>query len=79
MADMSMTLQEVEDARSVMNIAVAEAVQKFEKDTGLRTSYINVTREKDSKHDGPCCNMASEYDSDRGDVAAVTVNLQENY
>ena len=74
--NMKMTLQEVEDARGKMNVAVAEAVMEFEKTTCIRTSYIDVIRSKDKEEREGKISHPCEYDEDRGDVAAVTVNLR---
>ncbi len=72
----SLTIQEVEDARSDLNTTVAEAIQKFESDTGMRIGYIDTVRKAD-KDDGEA--KISSYSEDRGDVVAVNASMNMDF
>lgn len=70
-----LTLGEVEQMRSDMNTSIAEAIQKFESDTGMRIGYIETVRSKDQSENGCNCCKPMTYDEDRGDVVTVNANM----
>jgi len=72
MANKSLTIGEVEKMRSELNTTIAEAIQKFEDDTGIRVGYIDTVRKADKKemNDAPIA-----YNEDRGDIVSVNVSM----
>lgn len=71
MANKNLTIKQVEDMRSELNTIIAEAIKKFEKETGIRVGYIDTVRKSDKDNDAPIC-CGSE---DRGPVIAVNASL----
>ena len=78
MSNKNLTIGEVEKMRSALNTAIAEAIQKFESDTGMRVEYIHTVRRRDeeSKRGTPC---VEPYSEDRGEVVTVNVNLNMEF
>ena len=74
----SLTIQEVEDKRGAMNIAIAGAIQVFESETGMRVGYIDTVRKSDKDDDEGCC-CIKPYSEDRGDVVSVNANMNMDY
>jgi hypothetical protein len=74
MANKKLTLGEVEKLRKDMNSTIIKAIQGFEKVTGLRTGYINITRKKDQER-SEGCTCIEPYNADRGPVVQVATNL----
>lgn len=74
MANKNLTIGEVEKMRSKLNTTIAEAIQEFESETGMRVGYIDTVRKRDASAKGECLPCAP-YSEDRGDVVSVNVNM----
>lgn len=78
MANKDLTLKEVEEMKSNLNMKIAEAIQEFESETGMRVGYIDTVRKRDASEKG----MLSEpvpYLEDRGDVVSVNVSMDMDF
>lgn len=75
----NLTIGEVEKLRGEMNTSIAEAIQKFESETGMRIGYIDTVRAKDHSEKGGCCCTPMSYNEDRGDVVTVNANMQMDF
>ena len=76
MADKSMTIVEVKEAKIAMESAVLELLNTFEESTGTKIQYMNKTRQKDRDNKEGCCCGPCDYNSDRGPVVDVTFELE---
>jgi len=74
MANKNLTIKKVEDLRSKLNTTIAEAIQSFESDTGIRVGYIDTVRKRDQQERETCCAPMS-YNEDRGSVVSVNASL----
>jgi hypothetical protein len=77
MANKNMTIKELEDKKAELNILIAEAIQKFEEDTGTRVGYIDTIRKRDRI--GEVDSPMPSFDDDRGDVVSVNVNMNLDF
>jgi len=74
MANKNLTIKEVEDLRSKLNTTIAEAIQSFESDTGIRVGYIDTVRKRDQQERETCC-APMWYNEDKGNVVSVNASL----
>lgn len=74
MANKNITIKQVEDMRSELNTTIAEAIQKFEKETGMRIGYIDTVRKADRDAEEGC-SCVKAYSEDRGPVVAINANM----
>ena len=74
MANKELTIGEVEDMKAKLGTTVAEAIQAFEEETGMRISWINMVREKDrdSGSEKDCCPV---FENDRGKIVSVNIDM----
>lgn len=79
MAAKDMTIKEIEDSRSEMNSKVAEILQSFERDTGLRIGYISIERTKDIEEKDQCNCRPTCYDENRGNIALVNIDIRMDF
>lgn len=77
MANKNLTIGEVEKMRSKLNTTIAEAIQEFESETGMRVGYIDTVRKKDKQGTADCC--VAPYSEDRGEVVSVNVNMNMEF
>jgi hypothetical protein len=74
------TIGELEKMRGELNTSIAEAIQKFESETGTRVGYIDTVRKRDHEEKGGgCCCEPMPYNEDRGDVVTVNVNMNMDF
>ena len=73
-ANKNLTIGEVEKLRSKLNTTIAEAIQEFEDETGMRVGYIDTIRKRDQMEKESCCAPIS-YSEDRGDIVSINANL----
>ena len=72
MAKKSLTIKEVKDKKTELEIAILKLVQDFEKECGVYASYVHFNRKNDyeerpTKADGP---------EKRGPVENVDMNME---
>lgn len=73
------TIGELEKRRGELNATIAEAIQKFESETGTRVGYIDTVRKREHEEKGCNCCGPSLYNEDRGDVVTVNVNMNMDF
>lgn len=73
MANKNLTIKEVENMRAKLNTTIAEAIQEFESETGIRVGYIDTVRKRDKENRSMCEPMP--YNDDRGEIVSVNANL----
>lgn len=74
----SMTIGELEKKRGELNTSIAEAIQKFESETGTRIGHISTIRKREHSEKGGDCRM-SMLSEDQGDVVTVNVNMKMDF
>ena len=75
----NLTIGDLEKKRGELNATIAEALQKFETETGTRVGYIDTVRKRDHEEKGCGCNSPVPYNEDRGDVVTVNVNMNMDF
>ena len=75
----NLTIGDLEKKRGELNATIAEAIQKFETETGTRVGYIDTVRKRDHEDKGCGCNIPMPYNEDRGDVVTVNVNMNMDF
>jgi len=70
MANKKLTIGEVEGLKAGMHMAIIEAINSFESETGMNVNYISLTRKRDMNEKGGCC-MPEPFIEDRGPVVDV--------
>ena len=73
------TIGELEKKRGELNATIAEAIQKFESETGTRVGYIDTVRKRDHEEKGCMSDSPCAYNEDRGDVVTVNVNMNMDF
>ena len=74
----NLTIGDLEKKRGELNATIAEAIQKFETETGTRVGYIDTVRKRDHEQKGCCCEPMP-YNEDRGDVVTVNINMNMDF
>ncbi len=69
-----LTIADIENLRKVLTIQLAESLQNFEKEAGLRINYINIVRKRDrvGEADG---GMPTPLSTTNGKIVAVNAEL----
>ena len=75
----NLTIGDLEKKRGELNATIAEAIQKFETETGTRVGYIDTVRKRDHEEKGGGCCSPMPYNEDRGDVVTVNVNMNMDF
>ena len=77
----NLTIGDLEKKRGELNATIAEAIQKFETETGTRVGYIDTVRKRDHEEKGCSCGGGGimPYNEDRGDVVTVNVNMNMDF
>lgn len=75
----NLTIGDLEKKRGELNATIAEAIQKFETETGTRVGYIDTVRKRDHEEKGCMSVSPCAYNEDRGDVVTVNVNMNMDF
>lgn len=77
MANKNLTIKQVEGMRSELNTKIAEAIQEFEKETGMRVGFIDTVRKRDKDAEDGMPTIV--HNDDRGEVVAVNANMNMEF
>ncbi|MGW8178303.1 MAG: hypothetical protein ACWGQW_05995 [bacterium] len=73
MAKKSMTIEEVKESRIALESAIIDLISTFEKDTGLKCTYMDIQRKRPKDKNG--YEMEEPIGPSRGPVENVNVAI----
>ena len=73
MAKKTLTIEDVKEKRTALESGVMKLIEEFEKDTGLKCTYMDIQRKRSKDKNG--FDMSEEVRPDRGPVENVNINI----
>lgn len=67
-----LTIKQVKEKKIVLEEAITKLLKDFEKDTGVRTGYMNIERKRDKN----AKDIPEPVNSTKRDIVTVEVNME---